>query len=102
GGRGRRRTFSGGALPGIRKGAVRIEWQLRRGRRWKRLHAKTVLARRPFRVEQTLRFAGLWRVRALYLGRPGIKRTASCWLVFRTSSTRTRLSCPRGAVRPTR
>ncbi len=99
-GGGRRWTFSGGALPGITAGAVRVEWQHQRGRRWKRLHAKSFAARRPFTVTQRLRFPGRWRVRALYLGRPGIRRTASCWIVFSTKSTRTRLSCPRRAVRP--
>lgn len=102
GGRGLRRTFSGGALPGVTSGAVRVEWQLKQGRRWKRFHGKTVIARRPFRVKQKLRRPGQWRVRALYLGRPGIKRTASCWVLFHTRSTKTRLSCPRGAVRPSR
>jgi hypothetical protein len=101
-GRGLVRTFRGGSIPNITSGAVRIEWQLKRGRRWKRMHAKAVLARRPFVVRQRLRRAGLWRVRAVYLGRPGIPRTPSCWTVFRTSSTKTTLVCPRGAVRPLR
>jgi hypothetical protein len=99
-GRGLKRTFVGGSLPGITSGAVRVEWQLKRGRRWKRYHGKTVVARRPFRVTQRLRRPGRWRVRAVYLGRPGIPRTASCWTVFHTRSTKTKLSCPRGAVRP--
>ncbi len=99
-GRGLKRTFAGGSLPGITSGAVRVEWQLKRGGRWKRYHGKTVLARRPFRVTQRLRRPGSWRVRAVYLGRPGIPRTASCWTVFHTRSAKTKLSCPRGAVKP--
>jgi hypothetical protein len=101
-GRGLKRTFAGGSLPGITAGAVRIEWQRKSGRRWKRLHAKAVVARRPFRVTQRLRRPGRWRVRAVYLGRPGIPRTPSCWTVFHTSSTKTSVVCPRGAVKPTR
>jgi hypothetical protein len=101
-GRGRVRSFSGKALPGITSGAVRIEWFNKRGRRWKRFHSIAKPARTAFRVRQRLRYRGLWRVRALYLGRPGIKKTASCWFVFRTSGGRTRMHCPRGAVRPSR
>ena len=101
-GRGRVRTFTGQALPGITSGAVRVEWFRKRGRRWQRLHSRAFAARRNFRVRQRLRLPGKWRVRAVYLGRPGIKRTASCWFVFHTKSSRTRTKCPRGAVRPTR
>ena len=100
GGRGRVRTLSGAALPGVTGGAIRAEWQHRRGRRWKRIHARAKPARRPFRFRQRLRFPGRWRVRLVYLGKGTVKRTASCWLVFDTRSTRSRLSCPRGAVRP--
>ncbi len=98
-GKGRRRTYTGGALPGITKGAVRIEWHHKQGRRWKRLHSRAVQARSPFKVTQRLRRAGSWRVRAVYLGPP---RVASCWTLFNTKSAKTRLSCPKGAVRPGR
>jgi Glycosyl hydrolase catalytic core len=99
GGRGRVRTFSMGALPGITSGAVRVEWWHKRGRRWRRMHSQAFAARRPIRARQRLRFAGRWRVRAIYLGRP---RARSCWLLFHTRSSRTRMQCPRGAVRPSR
>ena len=99
GGRGRVRTFSMGALPGVTSGAVRVEWWHKRGRRWRRLHSRAYAARRPIRMRQRLARPGQWRVRAIYLGRP---RTRSCWFVFSTRSTRTRLQCPRGAVRPSR
>ncbi|HEX8206345.1 MAG TPA: hypothetical protein VF587_09835 [Solirubrobacteraceae bacterium] len=101
-GRGRTRTFTGQALPGITAGAVRVEWFFKRGRRWKRQHSRAVLAKKPFRVRQRLRFAGQWRVRALYLGRGSVPRTASCWFVFKTNRRSSKLQCPRGAVRPTR
>ena len=101
-GRGRVRVLSGGSLPGITVGAVRVEWFHKRGRGWRRLHARAFQARRPFLARERLRRPGRWRVRALYLGRPGIRRTASCWFVFHTSSRRTRVRCPRGAVRPSR
>jgi hypothetical protein len=100
GGRGRRRTLSGQALPGITGGAVRAEWQHKRGRRWKRIHARTKPARRPFKFKQRLKFAGRWRVRLVFLGKGTVKRTKSCWIVFDTRSARSRLSCPRGTVRP--
>jgi hypothetical protein len=100
-GRGRVRTLRGGSLPGITSG-VRIEWFLKRGRRWRRLHAIAKPARRPFLVRQRLLRAGRWRVRALYLGRGVVPRTASCWFVFRTSRRGSRLQCPRGTVRPSR
>jgi hypothetical protein len=100
-GRGRRRTFSGDPLPGITAGAVRVEWFFKRGRRWRRQHSRAFAAKNKFRMTQRLRFPGLWRVRALYLGRGSVPRTASCWLVFRTTGRRARLQCPRGAVRPT-
>ncbi|HEV2813539.1 MAG TPA: hypothetical protein VGW10_09830, partial [Solirubrobacteraceae bacterium] len=100
GGRGRVRTLSGAALPGITGGVLRVEWQNRRRGKWKRIHAKSTAARRPFRFRQRLRFAGLWRVRLVYLGKAPVKRTASCWLVFNTKSAKTKTKCPRGAVRP--
>jgi hypothetical protein len=99
-GRGPVRVLRGGSLPGITVGAVRVEWFHKRGRRWRRLHARAFAARRPFRMAQRLSRPGRWRVRAVYLGRPGIRRAASCWFVFRTTSAGARLRCPRGAVRP--
>jgi hypothetical protein len=99
-GRGRTRTLRGPQLQGILGGAMRVEWRRRKGRRWIRYHAKTVVARRPIFFRQRLRSKGLWRVRLVYLGKPPVRLTYTCWIQFRTTSTRTRLVCPRGAVRP--
>jgi hypothetical protein len=99
-GRGRKRTLRGGQPPGILGGALRVEWKKKKGRRWIRYHAKTVVARRPYVFRQRLRSHGLWRVRLVYLGKPPHRRTFSCWWQFRTTSKRVRLVCPRGAVRP--
>jgi hypothetical protein len=98
-GRGRTRTLRGGSPPGILGGALRVEWLKKKGRRWVRYHAKTVIARRPYIFRQRLRSNGLWRVRLVFLGKPPHRRTFSCWIQFKTSSKRTRQVCPRGAVR---
>jgi hypothetical protein len=98
-GRGRTRTLRGGQPPGILGGALRVEWLRKKGRRWIRYHAKTVIARRPFVFRQRLRSNGLWRVRLVFLGKPPHRRTFSCWIQFRTTSKRTRQICPRGGVR---
>ncbi len=105
GGRGLTRTFRGSPIPGILGGALRIEWvkKVKVGRRfrWIRYHAKTVTARgRTINFRQRLRSGGLWRVRLVYLGKPPVRKTFTCWTQFRTSSTKTKLVCPRGAVRP--
>ncbi|MDQ5807669.1 MAG: hypothetical protein M3320_03240 [Actinomycetota bacterium] len=104
-GRGLTRTIRGGQIPGILGGALRVEWvrKTKVGRRfkWIRYHAKTVVARgRTINFRQRLRRPGLWRVRLVYLGKPPVRKTFTCWTEFRTSSTRTKLVCPRGAVRP--
>jgi hypothetical protein len=99
-GRGRTRTIRGPALPDVLGGALRVEWEKKKGRRWIRYHAATKAARRPWAFRQRLRSGGLWRVRLVYLGKPPFRRTFTCWTVFRTTSKRTRLACPRGAVRP--
>ena len=110
-GKGRKRTFRGGSLPGITSGAVRIEWYLKtkvkgkKGKKktkWVRYHAKAVMARSPFIVKQKLRRHGKWRVRALYLGTTGIPKTPSCWTEFKTRSKKSKLVCPKGAIRPTK
>ena len=98
-GRGRTRTLRGGQPPGILGGALRVEWLKKKGRRWVRYHAKTVIARRPYVFRQRLRSGGLWRVRLVFLGKPPHRRTFSCWIQFRTTSARTRQVCPRGGVR---
>jgi Bacterial Ig domain len=98
-GRGRTRTLRGGSPPGILGGALRVEWLKKKGRRWVRYHAKTVVARRPYVVRQRLRSNGLWRVRVVFLGKPPHRRTFSCWIQFRTTGAATRQVCPRGAVR---
>ena len=109
-GKGLKRTFRGGSLPGITSGAVRIEWYLKtkvknkKGKKktkWVRYHGKAVMARSPFMVKQKLRRHGKWRVRALYLGTTGIPETPSCWTEFKTRSKKKKLVCPKGAVRPT-
>jgi hypothetical protein len=98
-GRGLSRTLSGAGLPGVLGGALRIEWQRKKGRRWIRYHAKTVIARRPYVVRQKLRRHGLWRVRLVYLGKPPVRKTASCWTVFNSRRGNARVVCPRGAVK---
>ena len=101
-GSGLARTIRGGSIPGVLGGALRVEWQTRRkrGKRrpWVRVHAKTVLARRPFIVRQRLRFPGNWRVRLVFLGKPPHRLTVSCWMHFSTRNSRVRFKCPRGAV----
>ena len=101
-GRGAVRTIRGGSIPGVLGGALRIEWQTKRKRgkrrKWVRVHAKTVLARRPFVVRQRLRFGGNWRVRLVFLGKPPHRLTVSCWMHFSTRNSRVRFKCPRGAV----
>ncbi|HEV2813540.1 MAG TPA: hypothetical protein VGW10_09835 [Solirubrobacteraceae bacterium] len=99
-GRGLSRTIRAPQLAGILGGALRVEWLKKKGRRWIRYHAKTVVARRPIFFRQRLRAHGLWRVRLVYLGKPPVRKTFTCWIQFRTTSKRTRLVCPRGAVRP--
>jgi hypothetical protein len=109
-GRGRTWTISAPQLEGILGGALRVEWVRRtrvRGRggkrryKWVRYHAKTVVARgRPIFFRQRLRRGGLWRVRLVYLGKPPVRKSFTCWVQFRTTSRRTKLVCPRGAIRP--
>ncbi|HEX2086446.1 MAG TPA: hypothetical protein VHF89_12240 [Solirubrobacteraceae bacterium] len=100
-GRGLSRTLRGGQIPGILGGALRVEWKKKKGRRWIRYHAKTVVARgRPIFFRQRLRSHGLWRVRLVYLGKPPVRKTFTCWTQFHTRRGGSRLVCPRGAVRP--
>jgi hypothetical protein len=102
-GRGLSRTISAPQLQGILGGALRVEWlrKTKVGKRfkWIRYHAKTVVARRPIFFKQKLRRSGLWRVRLVYLGKPPVRKTFTCWLQFRTTSSKTRQVCPRGAVK---
>jgi hypothetical protein len=56
------------AAPGL-SGVVRVEWQRKRGRRWRTDHKLLVHANRPFRVRQALATPGTWRVRATYVGK---------------------------------
>jgi hypothetical protein len=103
-GRGLSRTIRAPQLQGILGGALRVEWlrKTKVGKRfkWIRYHAKTVVARRPIFFRQRLRRGGLWRVRLVYLGKPPVRKTFTCWIQFRTTSTKTKLVCPRGAVKP--
>jgi hypothetical protein len=98
-GKGLVRTIKGGPLPGVLGGALRIEWRKKKGRRWIRYHAATKVARRPYVFRQRLKGPGLWRVRLVYLGKPPVRKTFTCWLQFRTSSKKTKQVCPRGAVK---
>ena len=102
GGSGQNRTFSGGPLPGVLGGALRIEFWTKRKRgkrrKWVRVHAQTKSARSPWVVRQRLRFRGTWRMRLVFLGKPPHKLTRSCWMYFSTRNKRVRFQCPRGTV----
>ena len=103
-GRGRTWTISAPQLSGILGGALRVEWvrktKVRKRFKWVRYHARTVVARRPIFFRQKLRSSGVWRVRLVYLGKPPVRKTFTCWVQFRTTSAKTRQVCPRGAVKP--
>jgi hypothetical protein len=84
-GKGRTRTVSGALLSPLRfaiAGKVRVEWQARRGRRWKKVHGASANAGAPFRFTQALRFAGPWRVRVHYGGVKPHRRASSPFLTF--------------------
>jgi len=85
-GRGRRRTLSGRVTSRLRfqiGGKVRVEWQARRGRRWRRIHGAERNANRPFSFTQRLRYSGRWRARVTYRGQHPFRRSTSRWVSFR-------------------
>jgi hypothetical protein len=69
-------------LPFSLPGKVLVEWQNRRGGRWKKIHGAAWNASKPFRFTQRLRYTGRWRVRARYVGKRPFRSTASRWIAF--------------------
>ena len=98
-GSGMRRSIRGEVLSGLPfaiSGRVRVVWQAKRGRRWKKVHGGSRNAHRPFVFHQTLRYAGRWRVRVVYDGARPYRKTKSCWVYFSTSSAKARGACASG------
>lgn len=86
GGKGRKRVLRGrvlGAYGITPQGKVKVEWQLKRKGRWKKMHSGLKNANKPFTFRQTLRYRGRWRVRVVYLGKPPFKKTVGTWKRFR-------------------
>jgi hypothetical protein len=99
GGRGLQRRFFGKVAvdqPFAVPGKVMVQWQKKRGRKWKTIHKGFKNANKPFRVSQRLRYAGVWRARAIYQGKKPFRRASSCWVVFSTAKKGSRQTCPRG------
>ena len=98
GGKGLRRKFFGRVTtnePYAVPGKVMIQWQKKRGKKWKTIHRGLKNANRPFRVSQTLRLGGVWRARAVYQAKAPWRRATSCWVKFSTAkSKRARCSAP--------
>ncbi len=85
-GSGRTRTVRGRVTSRLRfgiPGKVRIDWQARRGGRWRTIHKSSRNANRPFTVRQRLRFSGQWRARAVYRGSRPFRRSTSRPVRFR-------------------
>jgi hypothetical protein len=102
GGRGRRRRFYGRVMtsePYAIPGKVRIQWQKKRGKGWTTVHRNLKNANRPFRVSQSLRFGGVWRARAVYVGKAPWRRSVSCWVKFSTAKSGKRAACAGGLRR---
>jgi hypothetical protein len=84
-GKGRVRKVSGRVLSQLRfaiPGKVKVQWQNRRGGRWKKIHGGAKNANKPFTFTQRLRYSGKWRVRVTYTGKHPFRRSASAWKTF--------------------
>jgi len=91
GGKGRSRTIKvriATGLPYAAQGKFVIQWQNRRGRRWKKIHggARNASSRgRNVTVtfRQKLKYGGRWRVRVQYKGVAPFRTTNSKWKYFK-------------------
>jgi hypothetical protein len=64
-------------------GKVKVEWQNKRKGKWKKIHAGTQNANKPFKFKQNLKYKGNWRVRATYTGKRPFKSSKSKWIAFK-------------------
>jgi hypothetical protein len=84
-GSGRKRALSGqvkAKLPFSVPGKVLVEWQNRRGGKWKKIHGSAYNASKPFKFKQTLKYKGTWRVRVKYAGKRPFRSSVSRWVTF--------------------
>jgi Bacterial Ig domain len=69
-GKGRKASVSGRVLKtasaGL-SGKVRVNWQQKRGGKWKTIHGGLKPANKPFTFRQKLKGAGMWRVQVKYV-----------------------------------
>jgi hypothetical protein len=85
-GKGRTRTLKGrvsSVLPYSIGGKIKVEWQNKRKKKWKKIHGASKNANKPFTFKQKLKYKGQWRVRVVYTGKAPFKKSVSKWVKFR-------------------